>query len=402
MSLLVSAPAMAQVAPPLGIAQQFGILGNSAVTGATGTGVSVSGDVGSSPTASISNFPPSATVSPYIVHYANDGVVQQAHLDAIAAYNALVAQGTGTVLADNLATVGALTPGIYSFTTGTPDLPASATLTLNDPTGTGIFIFNVANALTTNVLSNVVGTANPCNIYWRVGTSATLNGATFRGNVIADASITVGAGANLTGRALAGTGATGAVTVAGSGGNTIGGCSAVVTAPVVVPLVGGVSLSKAFSPASIGPGAGSTLLITLGNGSATAVTLTSNLVDNLPSGMTTVGSAATTCGGAPPTVTASSVTLPIGATIPGGTMPGGGACTVSVSVTSAVGGSHANTLGVGALQTDATIPGNPAAASATLIVTAATAIPTLSEWGMMLLGAFIGITGIAAMRRKAR
>jgi hypothetical protein len=30
-------------------------------------------------------------------------------------------------------------------------------------------------------LSTVVGTANPCNIYWRVGSSATLNGVNFRG-----------------------------------------------------------------------------------------------------------------------------------------------------------------------------------------------------------------------------
>ena len=131
-------------------------------------------------------------------------------------------QGPGTVLPDNLATVGALGPGIYSFVTGAADLPASATLTLN---GTGIFIFNVASSLTANVLSNVVGTANPCNIFWRVGSSATLNGTTFKGTVIAGASITVGAGANLAGRALAGAGATGAVTMAGSGGNTIGGCS---------------------------------------------------------------------------------------------------------------------------------------------------------------------------------
>ena len=74
-----------------------------------------------------------------------------------------------------------------------------------------------------NVNSVVAGTANPCNIYWRVGTSATLNGVTMLGTVIADASITLGPG-NLVGRALAGTGATGAVTMP-VGGNTIGGCS---------------------------------------------------------------------------------------------------------------------------------------------------------------------------------
>jgi hypothetical protein len=224
--LWIPSTTWAQVAPPLGIAQQFGALGNSGVTGATGSGVLVNGDVGSSPTPSISNFPPSSTVAPFIVHNTGvqpDGTVQQAHADAITAYTALQIQGPGTVLPDNLA--GAvLTSGIYSFTSGAPDLPATSTLTLNGP---GVFVFNVGSSLTANVLSNVVGTADPCNIYWRVGTSATLNGTSFRGTVIANASITLGAGANLVGRALAGTGATGAVTMAGSGGNTIGGCSRV-------------------------------------------------------------------------------------------------------------------------------------------------------------------------------
>ena len=108
----VPSPLWAQVAPPLGAAAQFGVLGNSAVTGATGSGVVVSGDVGSSPTPTINNFPPSTTATPFNVHFTNDGVVQQAHLDALAAYSALMLQGPGTVLPDNLATVGALTPGI--------------------------------------------------------------------------------------------------------------------------------------------------------------------------------------------------------------------------------------------------------------------------------------------------
>ena len=81
------------------------------MTGATGSGVVVSGDVGSSPTPTITNFPPSSTAPPFIVHTTNDGVVQQARTDAIAAYNALLIQGPGTVLPDNLATVGALDPG---------------------------------------------------------------------------------------------------------------------------------------------------------------------------------------------------------------------------------------------------------------------------------------------------
>jgi hypothetical protein len=83
----------------------------------------------------------------------------------------------------------------------------------------------VNSSLTANVGSSVTGTARACDVFWRVGTSATLNGVTFLGTVIADASVTVGDGANLNGKALAGTGSTGAVTISGVGGNTVGGCA---------------------------------------------------------------------------------------------------------------------------------------------------------------------------------
>jgi hypothetical protein len=229
--LFVTLTTAAQTAPPMNVLQRFSVLGNSGVTGSTGAGTIVNGDVGSSPTPSISNFPPSTVTPPFVLHLANDTVVQQAHNEAIAAYNFLAAQGPGTVLAAQL-NGAVLTSGIYSFAGGAADLAAGGTLTLNGP---GVFVFQVDSALTANVLSNVVGTADPCSVFWRVGTSATLNGITFRGNVIADASITIGSGSNVTGRAIAGTGPTGAVTMAGSGGNTIGGCAAPAIAGPAVP-----------------------------------------------------------------------------------------------------------------------------------------------------------------------
>jgi hypothetical protein len=224
-----SLPLLAQSAPPMGVLQQFSALGNSGVTGSTGAGTIVNGDVGSSPTASITNFPPSTVSPPFTLHLTNDLTVQQAHTNAIAAYNFLAAQGPGTVIPAQLN--GQVLPtGIYSFAGGAADLAAGGTLTLNGP---GIFVFQVDSALTANVLSNVVGTADPCSVFWRVGTSAVLNGITFRGNVIADASITVGSGSNVSGRVLAGTGPTGSVTMAGSGGNTIGGCASIIVCPVI-------------------------------------------------------------------------------------------------------------------------------------------------------------------------
>lgn len=230
--------AQAQTAPPLGVAERFGALGNSGVTGSTGLGTVVDGDVGSSPTASITNFPPSTVLPPFVLHLTNDLIVQQARTDANAAYAFLDAQGPGTVLPAQL-DAQVLTSGIYSFEGGAADLEAGGTLTLNGP---GVFVFQVDSALTANVLSNVVGTADPCSVFWRVGSSATLNGVTFLGTVIADASITVGDGANVTGRVLAGTGPTGAVTMAGDGGNTIGGCAALAPDVTEIPTLGEVGL----------------------------------------------------------------------------------------------------------------------------------------------------------------
>ncbi|HEV7667063.1 MAG TPA: ice-binding family protein [Thermoanaerobaculia bacterium] len=231
--------ASAQTAPPLGVLSHFGILGNSGVTGSTGLGTVIQGDVGSSPTPSISNFPPSSVTPGFAVHFTNDSTVQQAHSDAIAAYNFLAAEGPGTVLPAQL-DGAVLTSGIYSFAGGAADLAGTGTLTLNGP---GIFVFQVDSALTANVNSNVLGTADPCSVYWRVGSSATLNGITFRGNVIANASATVGSGSNVTGRAIAGTGATGAVTMAGAGGNTVGGCTGGVISPTEIPALDGFGMA---------------------------------------------------------------------------------------------------------------------------------------------------------------
>ena len=240
LTALVCCPlvAQAQTAPPLGVAEQFSVLGNSGVTGSTGAGTVVNGDVGSSPTATISNFPPSTVLPPFTLHLTNDLVVQQAHADAIGAYNFLAAQGPGTVLAAQL-DGQVLTSDIYSFQGGAADLAAGGTLTLNGP---GVFVFQMDSALTANVLSNVVGTADPCSVFWRVGSSATLNGVSFLGTVIADASITVGDGSNVIGRTLAGTGPTGAVTMAGDGGNTIGGCAALAPNVTEIPTLGQVGL----------------------------------------------------------------------------------------------------------------------------------------------------------------
>ena len=229
--LATARDASAQVAPPLGVLQQFSVLGGS---GVTGNGGNVAGDVGSFPTCGVIGFPPSLVTPPFILHgpVVCDGTVATARADATTAFLALN-QGPGTVVADQLAGQF-LGPGVYTTALGTIDIAgAGGTLTLTGGAGS-IYVFRTASGLTANVGSVVsFGAVNPCNVYWQVGSSATIN-ANFGGNILASTNITLGVGATLTGRAIAGSAA---VTMAGA--NNISGCTIAAAVPPIPPPGGG-------------------------------------------------------------------------------------------------------------------------------------------------------------------
>ena len=319
--------------------------------------------------------------SPFTVDYTADAVALQAHNDAIAAYGQLSAQGPGTILADSLGPATVLGPGIYSFATGTPDLPAGATLTLNDPTGNGIFVFNVGASLTFNVGSSVVGTANPCNIYWRVGTSATLNGTTFRGTVIAGASITVGAGANVAGRLLTtglGPGATGAITMAGAGGNTIG-------------------LGAGCIAAGGGGGGGGGAVCVSGGNAPTITTIPSQVIPTLPVGgsvavgFTISGAVITDALGVSATSANTTLVPPSAMVITKGV---GGARVLTVR--GADGRTGVTTITVTVTDSQS----NCSTSTSFQLTIGAAAVPTLPQWAMIALMALLAIAGFVAVRRR--
>jgi hypothetical protein len=99
-----------------------------------------------------------------------------------------------------------LTAGVYRISAA--QLTGQLTLDLEeDPEG--VFIFQIESTLITASDSSVifVNGSSPCNVYWQVGSSATLGtGTDFIGNIMASASITMTTGATLDGRALAQTG----------------------------------------------------------------------------------------------------------------------------------------------------------------------------------------------------
>jgi Ice-binding-like len=358
----------AAIAPDLGTTSTYGIVSSTFTNSNTAPQTLINGDV-------CFTIPP--TTPPLgITGTTTHPCPPQVGLDQDTALATVVGQATASTCTDISAFLpleavsiggnppGTFPPGCY-FSAGAMNLTANRTITLN---GAGVYIFRPGGALTTGAGSLVVLEGGACasDVYW-APVGATNIGAntagpslitpTFQGNILDPAGINLGHFANLTGRALD------HQTTVTTDANTI-------TVPTCVPVPppGGVTLGIAFVPTTIGLGGVSTKTITLSNNNATASTLTADLIDTLPSGMTTVGSPTTTCGGPPPTATATSVTLPIGATIPGGTP---GTCTVTVSVTVSTAGSFSNTLGVGALQISNGVTGthsNTAVVSATFTV----------------------------------
>ncbi|HVF35148.1 MAG TPA: ice-binding family protein [Candidatus Saccharimonadia bacterium] len=204
--LSLAVPASAQIT--LGSAQNFGVLGGSAVTN---TGAStITGEVGVSPGSSVTGFPPGVVVGGTI--HAADAVAAQAQNDLTAAYDAIAGTPcTVNLTGQNLGGL-TLTPGVYCF-----DSSAALTgiLTLNfQGNPNALFLFKIGSTLVTASGSSVVivngagAETCPQNVFFQVGSSATLGtGTTFRGNILALTSITLTTGANLFGRALARNGA---------------------------------------------------------------------------------------------------------------------------------------------------------------------------------------------------
>jgi len=377
----------AATAPDLGQANSFGVLAGSAVTN-TGPTVIV-GDLGVSPDTSVTGFPPGIVIG--AIHSA-DAVAGGAQSDVTIAYSILAGQACNTTISADLGGT-TLIPGVYCSASS---MGLTGTLTL-DAQGNpnAVFIFQIGSTLTTASNSSVrlINGAQSCNVFWQIGSSATLGtDTTFIGNMLALTSITLTTGASVDGRALA---RNGAVTL-DSNAVTVPACS-LSPAPITP------TLGKAFSPATTNAGAVSTLTITLSNPDTAPAILATPLTDTLPSGLViaTPPNVGTTCGGGPPPVAVaggSTVTLPAGRSI-----PANGSCTLTVDVTAAIGGSYTDTLLANALMTSNGNNAGPAVATLTVIPPlAAASIPTLSEWAMIMLAGLLVLFGVAGIRRHAR
>lgn len=206
--LMIGTTANAAIVPtvPLATSANYAVLGGSTVTN---TGAStLNGSLGLSPGTSVTGFPPGLVIPPGTKDITN-AAAAQAQSDLTAAYvNAAGRPLTATTTA-NLANKH-LQAGVYAG-------PSKGALSLTGPLvldGAGnansVFIFQTNSTLITASGSTVtlINGAQECNVFWQVGSSATLGtGSVFVGNILALTSITVNNSVTVHGRALARNGA---------------------------------------------------------------------------------------------------------------------------------------------------------------------------------------------------
>ncbi|MGA2209840.1 MAG: ice-binding family protein [Acidimicrobiales bacterium] len=198
--LSFSSAALGAVGPVgLGTAKSFAVLAGTTVTN-TGPSV-ISGSVGVSPGNAVTGFPPGEVINGSM-HRA-DAVASDAESDLTTAYNDAAGRTPVTVVKANLGG-RTLAPGVYKATS---DMSLTGTVTLDgDGNPNSVFIFQASSTLITASSATVAltGDTQACNVFWQVGSSATLGtGTSFVGSVLALTSISVQTGTTVAGRVLA-------------------------------------------------------------------------------------------------------------------------------------------------------------------------------------------------------
>jgi serine protease AprX len=201
-ALLTGNTNVARTGLGLGTAESFAVLAGSTVTN---TGPStINGNLGLSPGTAITGFGPGKVNG---TTHAAEAIALKAQSDLTLAYDDAAGRTPAVAAPADLGGL-TLTPGVYN---NASSLGLTGALTLDaqgDPNA--VFVFQAGSTLTTAAASQVklVNGAQACNVFWKVGSSATLGtGSVLAGSILALTSISVSDGVTMHGRALARNGA---------------------------------------------------------------------------------------------------------------------------------------------------------------------------------------------------
>jgi hypothetical protein len=309
-----TAASAAQPPVGLGTAASFAVLAGSTVTN-TGNSV-ISGDLGVSPGTAITGFPPGMVINGKI--HSADAVALQAQTDLTTAYNDAKGRTPVTAVPADIGGME-LVAGVYKASSA---LSLTGTVTLNaenDPDA--VFIFQAPSTLITASSSTVslLNGAQACNVFWQVGSSATLGtDTTFVGNILALTSASLTTGASVQGRVLARNGAvtlddnvitratcatpsTTTTTSAGLPTSTIAGGSTTTTAAGATTTTAAGATTTTAAGATTTTVAGATTTTAAGATTTTVAGATTTTVAGVTT-TTAPGSTTTTAPGPPTTV----------------------------------------------------------------------------------------------------
>ncbi|MDQ2951928.1 MAG: ice-binding family protein, partial [Chloroflexota bacterium] len=186
----------------LGAADSFVVLAGAGITNTGPT--TLNGDIGTFPTTTITG---TASMTITGTNHGGDGVTQQAKNDLVTAYGNAAGQGPTSPISGDLGGQ-TLVAGVYNSASS---LGLTGNLILDGAgNANSVWVFQAGSTLTTasGSLVSLINGAQACNVYWQVGTTATLGtGSSFRGTIMATTSITVTTGTSIIGRVLARNGA---------------------------------------------------------------------------------------------------------------------------------------------------------------------------------------------------
>jgi hypothetical protein len=191
-----------QPAVNLGTSANYGILAAATVTN-TGPTVITGENLGLSPGTSVTGFPPGVLTPPAIEDVTTTSAAQ-AELDAAIAYNYEAGLLNAAALPSELSGL-TFQQGLYKNASQVTLTSGNVTL---DAQGNpnAVFIFQIGSSFVTFGGTQVIlaNGAQAKNVFWQVGSSATLgNNSFFKGTIIAFSSVTLNSGVNLVGRAMA-------------------------------------------------------------------------------------------------------------------------------------------------------------------------------------------------------